>query len=632
MRRLVTGALALTLLVCAQPAAAAIRLVDDDGAATAADCNAGAGGSASTTIQAAVNLATSGADTIKVCPGTYAEKVTVNKALVINGPKAGVDGRSSSRNVPANEAVVTGSGTGVNVTTAFNITTNNVTIDGFTAQGQTSSADLGAEIVIGANTAAITIQNNVIQNAGAGIVLGSDATTIRQNLIRDNNSPGPFSGNGIYTDQFVAGGPQSGITIEDNTISGHLGGAIEVLSTLEASQSDFTITENLLTQNGNGFVFGNLSGSSFTRNTVSNSSASAVAISKSVDDLLIAENVMQTGATRAFRFLDLGIGTQPDTDVTLRCNRVSDFQTSGLTVENGVMGERLDARFNFWGDASGPTIASNPGGTGEVIEDPGALADYSSFLTDGSDSDVETAGFQCEPVLSVANATVSEGNSGTSSLTFTVTMNNPSPSAVTLIYATADGTATAGGDYQPVAGILKISSGETTGTIVVPVNGDATVEPDETLSLDLLQANGAALDTKTAAGTIQNDDVAAPDTGAPPGGNPPPGQTADTRAPAIKLTALKAKLAKALKKGFRVNLTSDEPGKATVKARAGGKVVATGRVTLTAAGAKRVVLRFTKKAKAKFGHVRKLELTVKARVVDAAGNAATKTLRLRLKR
>jgi ribosomal protein S11 len=81
-----------------------------------------------------------------------------------------------------------------------------------------------------------------------------------------------------------------------------------------------------------------------------------------------------------------------------------------------------------------------------------------------------------------------------------------------------------------------------------------------------------------------------------------------------------------------VNLTSDEPGEATVKATAGGKVVATGRVTLTAAGAKRVVLRFTKKAKAKFGHVRKLELTVKARVVDAAGNAATKTIRLRLKR
>ncbi|HEX6712672.1 MAG TPA: Calx-beta domain-containing protein [Thermoleophilaceae bacterium] len=627
MRRLVTGALALTLLAAATPASAAIRLVDDDGAATAADCNAGAGGSASTTIQTAVNAATSGADTIQVCPGTYAEKVTVNKVLVINGPKAGVDGRSSSRNVPANEAIVTGSGAGANVTTAFNVTASNVTIDGFTAQGQTSTADLGAEIVTGANTAAITIQNNIIQNAVGGIMLGSDSTTIRRNLIRNNNNVGPASGTAVYTDQFVAGGPQNGVRIEENTISGHSAGAVTLLSTLEGSQSDFTITANLFDQDGNAFVFGNLSDSSFTRNTVTNSTASGVAISKSVDNLLIAENVMQTGATRAFRFIDVGLGTQPDTDVTLRCNSISGYPVAGLTVENGVMGEPLDARFNFWGNASGPTIASNPGGTGEVIEDPSVLADYSSFLVEGTDSDQETPGFQCEPKLSVADATVSEGDSGTSSLAFTVKLNNPSPDGVTVVYATTDGTAT-GGDYQPVADVLKISPGETTKTVVVPVVGDTAVEPDETLTLKLLQPSGATLADGTATGTIQNDD-AAPAVTAPPTGNP---AAADTRAPVVQVKAAKAKLAKALAKGLAVSVTSDEAGKAVVVMTAGGKTVGTARVTFAAPGTKRVVVRFSKKAKASLAKLRKLRLKIKATATDAAGNAGSRSLTLNLAR
>src|SRR5438874_2642709 len=146
MRRLLPTALALSLLAGAQPAAAAVRLVDDDGMATATDCNGGAPGSASTTIQAAVNAATAGADTIKVCPATYAEQVTVNKSLVIDGPQAGVDARDSSRpGSPATEATVTGSAGSA----AFNVTVSNVTIDGFITQGNTNGAAPG-EIVLGA--------------------------------------------------------------------------------------------------------------------------------------------------------------------------------------------------------------------------------------------------------------------------------------------------------------------------------------------------------------------------------------------------------------------------------------------------------------------------------------------------
>ena len=53
------------------------------------------------------------------------------------------------------------------------------------------------------------------------------------------------------------------------------------------------------------------------------------------------------------------------------------------------------------------------------------------------------------PQLSVADYFINEGNDGTSSVTYTVALDNPSDREITVDYFTADGTATAGVDYQP---------------------------------------------------------------------------------------------------------------------------------------------------------------------------------------
>ncbi|HVF46047.1 MAG TPA: hypothetical protein VNA17_00625, partial [Pyrinomonadaceae bacterium] len=146
-----------------------------------------AGAPCFTTIQAAVNAAdlTPETDIINVAPGTYNEIVTIpatEPGLVINGPNSGVSGCTGVRGP---EAIVG------NTNGAFQILGDNVTVSGFTVQGQTSGAFIGAGVLIGANTTGVQLLNNIIQNNIAGVFLGGDNSVIRGNRIQNNNNPGP---------------------------------------------------------------------------------------------------------------------------------------------------------------------------------------------------------------------------------------------------------------------------------------------------------------------------------------------------------------------------------------------------------------------------------------------------------
>jgi hypothetical protein len=112
--------------------------------------------------------------------------------------------------------------------------------------------------------------------------------------------------------------------------------------------------------------------------------------------------------------------------------------------------------------------------------------------------------------LSIADTTLPEGNAGTTNAQFQVSLSMASGSDVTVQYATADGTATAGSDYVASSGTLTIPAGLTSGQILVPVNGDTDVEGDETFMVNLSAANGATIADGQAVGTILNDDVAGP--------------------------------------------------------------------------------------------------------------------------
>jgi hypothetical protein len=114
------------------------------------------------------------------------------------------------------------------------------------------------------------------------------------------------------------------------------------------------------------------------------------------------------------------------------------------------------------------------------------------------------------PTLAINDAVISEGNAGTKSLTFTVTLTSPNASTVTVSYATGDGTdtypANAGSDYTSVSGTLTFTPPATSQTLNVSITGDTRFEPDETFVVNLSGATNATIADNQGKGTISNDD------------------------------------------------------------------------------------------------------------------------------
>ena len=113
--------------------------------------------------------------------------------------------------------------------------------------------------------------------------------------------------------------------------------------------------------------------------------------------------------------------------------------------------------------------------------------------------------------LSINDVSVAEGHNGPTTLSFTVALSKPSNQVVTVQYATANGTATAPGDYVAKSGTLSFAPGVTTKTVAVTVNGDTAMEANESFVVNLSNPVNATLFDAQGIGTITNDDgVAAP--------------------------------------------------------------------------------------------------------------------------
>ena len=106
------------------------------------------------------------------------------------------------------------------------------------------------------------------------------------------------------------------------------------------------------------------------------------------------------------------------------------------------------------------------------------------------------------PTVSIAGGSGTEGDDD--AIAFTVTLDQAAAAAVTVDYATADGSATAGDDYTATSGTLTFAAGDTEKTVSVAIGDDEVNEDDETFTVTLSNATGATLGTSSATGTIKN--------------------------------------------------------------------------------------------------------------------------------
>jgi serine/threonine-protein kinase len=158
---------------------------------------------------------------------------------------------------------------------------------------------------------------------------------------------------------------------------------------------------------------------------------------------------------------------------------------SSTTVPVGIIGDTVvEPNETFWLILSGVTGATVPNdrAIGHIQNDD-------------------------RPTLSIADVSVTEGQSGTKYAVFTVKLSSAAYVNISYAIATGNLTATSGSDYTATSFSSQlIPAGTTSKTFSVPILGDATTEQNETFSVTVSNVSGAAVADGYAIGTIGNDD------------------------------------------------------------------------------------------------------------------------------
>lgn len=164
-----------------------------------------------------------------------------------------------------------------------------------------------------------------------------------------------------------------------------------------------------------------------------------------------------------------------------------------LTIPVGTAGTEIV----FGGDDSRTLLIDTVQGRVELDGEP--IDSSPDTLSPGNEEVATTF------TVAANSPTVTEGDSGTRFLTYTITLNETPTQDVTLNFVTTTGgTAEINDDFTPVSGTVTIAAGTNTAFVSVPILGDTLVEGNETVTLQL---SGSALAaTTTLTGTIIDDD------------------------------------------------------------------------------------------------------------------------------
>ncbi|MCA2621439.1 MULTISPECIES: Calx-beta domain-containing protein [unclassified Microcystis] len=125
-------------------------------------------------------------------------------------------------------------------------------------------------------------------------------------------------------------------------------------------------------------------------------------------------------------------------------------------------------------------------------------------------TDVNFGNFQLPTInLNPNSQTIVEGLTTPQNASYTVTLSNASSQTISVNYATANGTATAGSDYTATIGTLTFAPGVTTQVLNIPILNDSFNEADETFTLALSSPTNAVLGAVTIATTTITDTITA---------------------------------------------------------------------------------------------------------------------------
>ncbi|MBD2518026.1 M10 family metallopeptidase C-terminal domain-containing protein [Nostoc sp. FACHB-973] len=459
-------------------------------------------------------------------------KATIDASGLLNSDRVFdvlTGGELSLQNLVVKGGAVSGEdGGGIKVASAGFLDLYNTTVSNNSAENGGGIYNAGDAYLRNGSTVSNNSVSGLVPDGGG--ISNAGTLTVIDSTISNNN--GATYGGGIYNTQTL--------TLINTTVSGNTantgGGINNKFSNASAALVNTTVSGNSASLGGAGGVSNdsgiiNLLNSTVTNNTFSGILGYAGGVSNSGGTVNLKNTIVAGNFS-----LDNRLYSYPDLSGTFNGN--NNNLIGNLTGAKGTVGTGTD----IVNPNPGLGPLQNNGGltlthallTGSPAINAGnnnlIPVDTQDLDNDGDTSEaipydqrgltrlvgakVDIGAFEVQaaalPTLSINDISVTEGNTGTTNATFTVTLSAASTSAVTVNYATANGTATSGSDYTASTGTLTFNPGNISKTLTVAVAGDTIFEPNETFFLNLSNATNATIADNQALGTIVNDDANLP--------------------------------------------------------------------------------------------------------------------------
>ena len=216
-----------------------------------------------------------------------------------------------------------------------------------------------------------------------------------------------------------------------------------------------------------------------------------------------------------------GLSVGPNVSVRRLVNSVSNdtiYANSEANVFAGYASNRVTGNDTIHNADSADTIDLSGYQPNQVVETPSGNDLVLTFGANGSVRLVNYFVSSSDPIITyggltpaatISDVTVMEGNSGSTPAVFTVNLSAPANEALSVTWATGNGSAVAGSDFTGANGVLTFAAGDSTKTITVSVLGETSVEGDEQFTVTLSGASsGLTIGDAVGVGQITNDDLA----------------------------------------------------------------------------------------------------------------------------